>query len=259
MKLWTNTIPFFNPDANTPNEMTPYLLETEKKLPCVVIYPGGAYRGRAAHEGVDIARFFNEKGFHAVVVEYRVTPNYHPAPLSDAQRAIRLVRANAEQWGVDASRIVTCGFSAGGHLCASALLLPDCYSDSYPTDEIDQFDCHPNGAILCYPVISVDETFGHVGSGKNLLGDRYEEEKKNFSMEQYVTDKTPPVFLWHTSNDSGVNVKNSLIFGECLRDHGIQFEMHIFPNGKHGLGLAKDHPDISKWAHLAADWIENNV
>lgn len=259
MKLWNNAIPFFNPDADTPNELTPYLLDTEEKLPCIVIFPGGAYKGRAAHEGIDIARFFNSRGFHAVVVEYRVTPNYHPAPLSDAQRAVRLVRANADAWKIDPNRVVTCGFSAGGHLCASNLLLPDAYSAAYEGDDADRLDCHPNGAILCYPVISVDEAFGNVRSGKNLLGDRYEEEKVRFSMEQYVTDKTPPVFLWHTSNDSGVNVKNSLIFGERLRDHGIQFEMHIFPNGKHGLGLAKDHPDISKWADLAADWICRNI
>ena len=259
MKLWQGEIPFFNPEAETPNEMTLYLISTEKPLPCVVIFPGGAYRGRAAHEGVDIARFFNEKGFHAVVVEYRVTPNYHPAPLSDAQRAIRLVRANAEQWGVDANRIVTCGFSAGGHLCASVLLLPDCYSNSYPADEIDQFDCHPNGAILSYPVIYVTEGVGHVGSGKYLLGDRYEERKEELCMTQYITEQTPPVFLWHTAEDAGVNVKNSLLFAEKLRDCNVPFELHVFPKGSHGLGLATKYSDVSKWAHLAADWIEKNV
>lgn len=259
MKLWNNEIPFYNNEADTPNELTLYLLETDKPLPCIVIFPGGAYKGRAAHEGVDIAKFFNTKGFHAAVVEYRVTPNYHPAPLADAQRAVRIVRANADEWQVDPNRIVTCGFSAGGHLCASNLLLPDAYSDTYSSDEVDRVDCHPNGAILCYPVIFITEEIGHVGSGKNLLGERYEEEKDVFSLAQYITEKTPPVFLWHTSEDASVNVKNSLVFGEHLRDCGIPFELHVFPKGKHGLGLAPQYPDVSKWAELAADWIKRNV
>ena len=259
MKLWSNQIPFYNNEAITPNELTLYLLETDKPLPCVVIFPGGAYGGRAAHEGVDIARFFNTRGIHAAVVEYRVEPNRYPAPVADAQRAVRTIRANATAWGIAPNRIVTCGFSAGGHLAAAEMLLPDVYSTSYEGDAIDREDLRPNGAILCYPVISVSEDFGHVGSGKNLLGDRYEQEKENFHLEKYITEQTPPVFLWHTSNDGSVNVKNSLIFGECLRDCGVQFEMHIFPNGKHGLGLAKAHADICKWAELAVDWIQKNI
>ena len=259
MKLWNNEIPFFNPDADTPNELTLYLLPTDKPLPCVVIFPGGAYRGRAAHEGVDIAKFFNEKGIHAAVVEYRVTPNYHPAPLSDAQRAVRLVRANAAEWGVDPNRIVTCGFSAGGHLCASVLLLPDAYSEHYSADEADTLSCYPNGAILGYPVIYVEGETGHIGSGKYLLGERYEAEKEKLNLTQYISEQTPPVFLWHTSNDPGVNVKNSLLFAEGLRDCKVPFEMHIFPQGPHGLGLATKYSDISKWAPLAADWIINNI
>ena len=258
MKLWNQTIPYFNAEADTPDALDLYLLDTEEARPCVVIFPGGAYKGRASHEGINIAQFFNTRGMHAVVCQYRVTPNYHPAPLSDAQRAVRTVRANAADWRVDPNRIVTCGFSAGGHLCASNLLLPNAYE---PTDAIDELDCHPNGAILCYPVISVSEGIGHVGSGKNLLGDRYEEDQEKFCLTQYITDKTPPVFLWHTSEDSGVNVKNSLTFGEGLRDHQIPFELHVFPKGRHGLGIPSEetHPDVHKWADLAADWIERNI
>lgn len=259
MKLWNDQIPYFNPDADTPNLLTPYLIESDKPRPCVVVFPGGAYKKRAPHEGGVVAEFFNSRGFHAVVVEYRVTPNYHPAPLSDAQRAIRIVRANAKAWNVDPKKIVTCGFSAGGHLCASTILFPDAYSNSYPADEIDREDCMPNGAILCYPVISVTEEIGHVGSGENLLGDRYEEEKEKFFLAQNVTDQTPPVFLWHTSEDQAVNVKNSLLFAEALRDHRIPFELHVFPHGKHGLGLALDFPDVKQWADLAADWVLRNI
>lgn len=259
IKLWNNEIPAFDPAAETPNNMTTYLIDTDKPLPCVVIYPGGGYSGRAFHEGEPVAQFFNSKGCQAVVVDYRVAPNRHPAPLADAQRAIRLVRANAEAWKIDPQRIVTCGFSAGGHLTASTILYDDVYSDLYTADEIDSYSCRPNGAILCYPVISVESDYGHIGSGKHLLGDRYEDEKSAFSLAQYVNENTPPVFLWHTSDDGGVNVKNSLIFAERLRDSKIQFEMHIYPHGKHGLGLAPDHEDIRGWAPLAADWIKRNI
>lgn len=259
MKLWNGEIPYFNQDTDTPNELTTYLLETDKPLPCVVVFPGGAYKGRATHEGGIIAEFFNSRGMHAVVCEYRVAPNRHPAPLADAQRAVRIVRTNAAAWGVDPKKIVTCGFSAGGHLCASNLLFPDVYSESYTADEIDREDCHPNGAILCYPVISVTEEIGHVGSGKNLLGDRYEAEKEKFCLAQYITEETPPVFLWHTSEDQAVNVRNSLTFAEKLRNCHVPFELHIFPKGKHGLGLAHNYPDVSKWADLAVDWILRNL
>lgn len=260
MKLWNQTIPYFNAEADTPNALDLYLIDTDQPRPCVVIFPGGAYKGRASHEGINIAQFFNTRGMHAVVCQYRVTPNYHPAPLSDAQRAIRLVRANATEWKIDPNRVVTCGFSAGGHLCASTLVLPDAYSESYPADEIDREDCRPNGGILGYPVISVCDDFGHVRSGKNLLGDRYEAEKERLCLTQYITEQTPPVFFWHTSNDD-VNVKNSLTFAEGLRDCNVPFEMHIFPLGPHGLGIPskEKYPDIYKWADLAADWIEKNI
>ena len=261
MKLWGDTIPYYNEEAETPNLMTTYLIDTDKPLPCIVIYPGGGYGMRASdHEGHAIARFFNSEGMHAVIAEYRVSPNRHPAPLADAQRAIRLVRAHAEEWKVDPDRIVTLGFSAGGHLCATTVLFDDAYAGESCRDEIDEtVSCAPNGAILCYPVISVNNDYGHIGSGKNLLGERYEDEKEAFSLAQYVNEKTPPVFLWHTSADAGVNVKNSLIFAERLRDAKIPFELHVFPKGPHGLGLAPDYPDVSKWAGLAADWVRREI
>ena len=259
MKLWTNEIPFYNSEAETPNEITFYPIHSAYPLPCVVVLPGGGYHGRARHEAGDIAEFFNSRGMHAAVVEYRVAPNCHPAPLADAQRAIRILRANAKAWKIDPNRIVTCGFSAGGHLCASTILFPDVYSETYEKDEIDNESCIPNGAILGYPVIHVTDDMGHVGSGRNLLGDRYEELKEQFNLENYVNESTPPVFLWHTSEDSAVNVKNSLLFAEKLRDAQVPFELHVFPHGKHGLGLAKTYSDVSKWANLAADWILNNI
>lgn len=256
IQLWDHEIPAFCPDAETPNQMVLYLINDQQTRPCIVIYPGGGYGEIAPHEGKPIAKFFNEAGFHAVVVNYRVAPNRFPAPLADAQRAIRLVRAHANEWNIDPQKIITCGFSAGGHLCASTILYDDVYSNLYHADEIDSYSCIPNGAILCYPVISVESDYGHIGSGQRLLGERYELEKKEFSLSQYIKESTPPVFLWHTSDDAVVNVKNSLIFGEHLRDNGIPFELHVFPHGHHGLGLSPKIPEVAQWTKLAVDWIK---
>lgn len=257
VKLWENEIPFMNEGADVPNYMTLYSVCTHTPAPCVVIYPGGGYSHRAEHEGRPIAEYLNSRGIHAVVVEYRVSPNHHPAPLADAQRAVKLVRARAKEWYIDPDKIITLGFSAGGHLAASTITLPDV--DTGINDDIAKQSSLPNGAILCYPVISVIDDFGHVGSGKNLLGDKCETDGEYFSLQNRVNEKTPQVFLWHTSDDQAVNVKNSLVFGEKLRDLGIPFEMHIFPRGKHGLGMASLTTDVSKWAGLAADWIIKNI
>ncbi len=260
LKLWEKEIPYIYTDAETPNLLHTYLLKTDVPLPCVVVYPGGGYAGRAAHEGAPIAEFFNSRGLQAVVVDYRVAPNRHPAPIADAQRAIRLVRAHASEWGIDPDRVVVCGFSAGGHLAASTLVWEDALPAGWERDAADAYSCRPNGGILCYPVISVESDFGHVNSGKRLLGEEaYEVEKHRFALYQYITEETPPAFLWHTSEDEAVNVKNSLIFCEKLRDSRVPFELHIYPHGRHGLGLAEDKPDICHWADQAADWILMNI
>lgn len=260
VKLWNEKIPHYDPEADTPDQMKLFLLDANEKLPCIVVLPGGGYRGRAKHEGDPIAEFFNSQGFHSVVVDYRVAPNRFPAALSDVQRAVRTLRYRADEWNIDPKRIVVCGFSAGGHLAASSLLYSDVYSEQAERDGADNMDHIPNGAILCYPVISVDSDFGNVITGKNLLGDEvYETEKQKFFLSQYVTDKTPQVYMWHTSDDEGVNVKNSLSFAAALRDHGVRFEMHIYPHGPHGLGLAQSYPDVSEWAALAADWVKRNI
>ena len=126
-------------------------------------------------------------------------------------------------------------------------------------DAIDAYSCMPNGAILCYPVIAVIGDYSHAGSGKNLLGEQYGALAEEMSLQNRVTDQTPKMFVWHTSDDGVVNVKNSLVLGERLRDHGIPFEMHIYPHGQHGLALAKDREDVRGWADLAADWVLRNI
>ena len=259
IKLWNHEIPHFNPETETPNLMTFYPVESDHPMPCVVIYPGGGYSHRAPHEGKPIAEFFNKRGIPAAVVEYRVAPNRLDATLADAQRAIKIVRFHAKEWNIDPDRIVTLGFSAGGHLCAATLTLDDVSCADHTPDEIDKESARPNGGILCYAVISLEEEFGHVGSGRNLLGEKYNSEAGYYSLQNRVSCNTPKCFIWHTSDDNCVNVKNSLVFAEKLRDNSIPFEIHIFPSGRHGLGLASDRADVGKWPDLAADWLLNNI
>lgn len=261
LKLWEHDIPYRNDGAETPNTLHTYLIPTDKPLPCVIVFAGGAYRCRAPHEAEPYAQFFNSRGLQAVTVDYRVSPNRFPAGLADAQRAVKLVRSHAAEWGINPNRVAVCGSSAGGHLAASVLLYDDMTIPAGHTpDAADAESARPNGAILCYPVISVGAEFGHVGSGKELLGkEKYEAEHGAFDLQYKVTDKTPPVFLWHTSDDSCVNVKNSLVFCESLRDHGVPFELHVYPHGPHGLGLAQDRADVGAWCGLAADWVLRNI
>ena len=261
LKLWEHDIPYLTEGTETPNTLHTYLIPTDKPLPCVIVFGGGGYRRRSLHESEPYAQCFNSYGIQAVTVDYRVSPNRFPAGLADAQRAVKLVRSHAAEWGIDPNRVVVCGSSAGGHLAASALLYDDVTMPAGHTpDATDAESARPNGAILCYPVISVGPEFGHVGSGRELLGaEKYEAERKAFDLQHKVTDATPPVFLWHTSDDSCVNVKNSLVFCESLRDHGVPFELHIYPHGPHGLALAHDREDIRAWSGLAADWVLRNI
>lgn len=254
IKLWETEIPYLLPDAETPNRMKLYLQETDRPLPCVVVLPGGGYRLRADHEGEPIAlRFFNG-GLNAAVVDYRVEPNRYPAPLADVQRAIRILRSRAEEWQIDPEKIIICGFSAGGHLACCSITLPE---EAYlPADEIDTFSPRPNGAILSYALTSFEE-WGHVISGERFLGDRFAVDAAKFDLCQYVNEQTPKTFLWHTSDDHIVNVKSSLYFAERLRENHVPFELHVFPQGRHGLGIKSNDPSIEKWPDLALQWIKN--
>ena len=254
MPLWGDIIPAFDAEKETPNEMLFFPADTDTPAPAVVILPGGGYMMRAeGHEGEDIAAFYNSRGLHAFVVRYRVTPNYHPAPLADAQRAVRLVRANAAAWKIDPTRIFVCGFSAGGHLAAGAAVLTQ--DVSAVGDELDAVNFRPNGAILGYPVISGMAQHGHTGSHENLLGDRYSADHAALSIQTQVNEQTPPCFIWHTAADTCVPVCHSLLLANALAKHNVPYELHIFPFGQHGLGLAHEVPEVSRWADWSADWI----
>lgn len=224
----------------------------------IVVCPGGGYGHLAlGHEGADIGKWLNSLGVSAYVLKYRLGPKYHhPAPMNDVQRALRTVRSHAKDWNLDPAHIGVLGFSAGGHLASTAATHFDAGKlDS--SDPIDRVSCRPDFAVLCYPVISFTAPYTHRGSLKNLLGDSPDPQLvQSLSNESQVTKETPPTFLWHTNADTGVPPENSVAFYLALRKAGVPAEMHIYEQGRHGLGLAPDIASVSSWPGRCADWLK---
>ena len=241
--------------------LTIYLPSEEKATgAAVVICPGGGYGHLATdHEGHQIARWLNSFGVAGFILQYRHRGSGsgygHPAPLQDAQRAVRMVRARADEWNVDPARIGILGFSAGGHLASSAgTHFQNRYSDV--KDSIDQVSCRPDFMILIYPVVSFTESFTHKGSRRNLLGENPEKELvENLSNERQVTQETPPTFLVHGNDDKVVPPENSIFFYLALRKTKVPAEMHIYENGRHGFGLGKRFGAVSSWQVRCEAWM----
>jgi len=226
----------------------------------VIICPGGGYGHLAMdHEGHQVAAWFNSFGVTAFICDYRHRgKGYgHPAPLQDAQRAIRTARARSKEFGIDATRIGILGFSAGGHLTSTAATHFDA-GQAESDDPIERVSCRPDFAVLCYPVILLDHPRGHKGSQRNLLGDSPDPKLlKEFSNEQQVTKDTPPVFLWHTSEDKGVPPENSVEFYLACIKAGVPATLHIFDKGRHGMGLVPDEKlGAHAWPKLCAAWMK---
>jgi acetyl esterase/lipase len=240
-------------------KITVYLAPAERATgAAVVVCPGGGYQVVAAdHEGKQIALWLNSLGVSAFVLQYRLGERYrHPVPLEDAQRAIRTVRSRAKEWRVDPRRIGILGFSAGGHLASTAATHFD-DGRAGSADPIDRESSRPDFVVLCYAVISLEDPTAHAGSRRNLLGDPADPALVVLlSNEKQVTPRTPPTFLWHTADDSAVPVENSLLFFEALHKAGVPGELHVFPHGRHGLGLAPGDPAVSQWPRLCAAWME---
>lgn len=227
-----------------------YVPENKTSDAAVVIYPGGGYGKRAPHEGQGYAEFLNSHGITAFVVQYRVSPHTFPLPLLDARRGVRWVRKNAEKYGIDKNKIAVMGSSAGGHLAAltSTYTAPIDFEDVEPIDE----DFLPNMQILCYPVIvaPAPDKVAHFGSYRNLLGGEYFTKAFDYDPSLLASETTPQAFIWHTAADAGVNVINSYTYASVLRKNNVPVEMHIFPDGPHGLGLAHKVPHTAQWSGL---------
>ncbi|MDH5398789.1 MAG: alpha/beta hydrolase [Cyclobacteriaceae bacterium] len=217
----------------------------------VIICPGGGYKILAIeHEGTDIARWFNAQGITAFVLKYRlpdasIMENKSMGPLDDVMQAISLVKKKATEWDLNPDQIGVMGFSAGGHLAASASTL---LSGSAAT--------RPAFSILVYPVISMIDSIGHKGSRVNLLGLNPSNDKiRSFSPDEQVNENTPPAFLVHSSDDTAVKPDNSIRYFQALQRQGIPGELHIFNKGGHGYGMAKQGTHAA-WPEMCLRWLK---
>lgn len=215
----------------------------------VLVCPGGGYCHKAPHEGAPIAEMINEAGIDAAVLDYRVAPCPHMAPLSDAQRAIRMLRAKGYE------KVAILGFSAGGNLACNAATHYDRGNEG-ADDPVERMSCRPDALVSCYSVVSMTQ-HTHVGSLENLLGERCGDIalQRYFSAERNVTSDTPPAFIWHTAEDAAVPVENSLNLASAFSRCGVPFELHVFPKGRHGLGLAAGYP-ADAWTGLCKNWLK---
>ncbi len=266
MPLWPNPAPgSAGQDDGDQPPLHVYLVESASPTPAIVVLPGGGYGGLAVdHEGVQIAKFFNDHGISVLVCHYRHRgkgnsgKGYgHPVPLMDAQRAVRTARSQAAAWNIDPEKIGIIGFSAGGHLASTVSThFDDGQVDS--DDPVARASSRPDFAVLCYPVISLGQLHTHGGSQRNLLGpDPDPALLHSLSTENSVTAETPPTFLFHTADDQAVSAENSLRYASALIRAGVPTELVLFQNGRHGLGLAAGHPGAEAWPGLCIQWLKH--
>ena len=241
-------------------------ININKKRETIIICPGGGYEFTSDREAEPIALKFVAQGFNAVVIRYSIAPVRYPTALLELAETVRYVREKEKEWNVDTEKVIVCGFSAGGHLAGSlGVLWNNEIIEKYL--DIKNEEVKPNAMILCYTVISSGE-FAHKGSFDSLLGEKEAEiSRENLSLEKLVSIETPKTFLWHTFDDGTVPVQNSLLFSNALASNKVQFELHIYPSGVHGLGLCEEitamngrsehiNSHIASWFNLACQWIK---
>ncbi len=206
----------------------------------VLVLPGGGYHTHADHEAEPIAEWLENLGHHVRVLRYPVAPTRYPEARDLVHREVLAARADFD------GPVGVLGFSAGGHLAGHAAL-----TSSEPGDR-------PDFAILCYPVVSFVDASAHLGSRDNLLGDRLALAAE-LSLENLVSADTPPMFLWHTADDAVVPVQNSYLLATTLAEHGVPHELHVYPHGRHGLGLAIGEGTAEAWSAACAAWLEATI
>lgn len=233
------------------------------KRPCIVVCPGGGYAFCSEREAEPIGVRFLPLGYNIFILNYSVAPHRYPNQLREVAAVMELIYQNADEWHCDTDRIAIIGFSAGGHLAAH-------YTNAYDCADVREVfpESKPvNASMLCYPVISADKTYAHIGSFQNLLGKQEitAEDVERYSCDRLVSDKTPPTFIWATAEDNAVPVKNSLVYAEALANHKVPFEMHVYPFGHHGLSTVDDQTcgpvdektaRVNNWLAAATSWIK---
>jgi len=259
--LWPNGAPDARGDSTGDKPTLTFFFPEKPNGAAIVICPGGAYRGLAAHEGDTIAQWCNTFGVTGIVLRYRHAQSgagyKHPTPLLDAQHSLSLIRSRARELGIDSNKIGILGFSAGGHLAAS---LGTHYKrkDRSALDPLKSISCRPDFMVLIYPVITMDSTFTHRGSRESLLGLKPDQALVDLmSNEKQVTPDTPPAFIVHTTDDEAVPVENAVAMYSALRKANVPVEMHIFQHGAHGFGLGVNKGAVAVWPELCKTWMNN--
>lgn len=239
-------------------ELFVYIPEKVKNTgAAVIICPGGGYWIEAMdHEGFEMAEWLKEIGVAGIVLKYRLPYGHHEIPSGDARQAIRIVRKNADEWGIDPEKIGIAGSSAGGHLAATVGTRFDS-SSSEGYASFHNISSRPDFMLLLYPVITFREEFGHMGSRKNLIGEGNDWVLvEKYSNELHVTPGTPPTFLVLADDDKGVVPRNSVEFYLALKENGVPAEMHIFAHGGHGFGMTKKNLPVDQWPDLFHSWLK---
>jgi acetyl esterase/lipase len=262
-KLWDS--------APLGGDYEPYILHYQpdevKTDAAVYLVPGSGYVNNPAiptQEGDNVARYLAEQGITVFICIYRVGKDgCFPQPTLDGRRGMRWVRYNAEKFGIDPKKIISLGYSAGGHLCASLVSVRD-KLEGEGVDEIDDLDYVPDYQALCYPVISFDTSkkYTHAGSCWHLLGEAHKDLIPAMCFENTVVAPVPPTFLFHNFDDAAVGVENSLLYAARLRELGISVEMHVYPHGGHGVGIGRDDSKANNhngdWVVRFVEWIKYN-
>jgi acetyl esterase/lipase len=279
IKLWEKNVPIadlISTIGDLNNEglptLTPYLLKGEKTRPAIIVCPGGSFQIRASNEGKPIAKWLNQIGINAFVLNYRVAPFTPFTSTKDAVRAVRYIRYHALEFNIDPERIGMIGFSAGGYLTAfvgtrfdngitepdsrNAQIMSMLLGEPDYNDPIDQTSSKLNAIILCYAEtspFSKEKLPPDSLITKDITVDEFIDFTSN---HKYVTAKTPPTFLWITATDHWNFQRQNLLFAQELNELNLPFDLHIFSQGPHGLGLGEDEPTVAIWPKLCENWLQ---